>query len=229
MNEANLQPTPILDYGASEVQKVLALFGSRATSSREFLQRAHGHVSETMRPIYSIEETIPVSRLFELNQGSCSQRMACVEALARARGIATRVRALWLDRTFWYSRLPLLRFVLPKKGILMPWPQFFVDNAWLDFDEIYDSITHLAAQASHPFTNRGVSMFDAVQRSPVDFFAKSEKCGLPQFSLARVVIADGGYFDTRDACLRALEKRSWLGRLIFKLTYENKPVRRLPE
>ena len=43
-----------------------------------------------------------------------------------------------------------------------------------------------------------------------------------------VVIADGGYFDLRDDLLRALDKRSWVGR-IFKLTYENKPVRRLPE
>jgi hypothetical protein len=229
VKEANLQATPILDYRAAEVQQVLELFGPSTADAREFLRRAHNHVSKTMRAIYSIDETIPVSRLFTLNQGSCSQRMACVEALARARGIATRVCALWLDRTFWYSRLPLLRFFLPKKGILMPWPQFFVDNAWLDFAEIYDSIAHLAARAAHPFTNRGISMFDAVQESPVDFFGKSIPCDLPRFSLADVVISEGGYFDTRDDCLSALEKRSWLGRLIFKLTYENKPVRRLPE
>ena len=111
----------------------------------------------------------------------------------------------------------------------MPWPQFWIDDAWLDFAEIYRSVAELAAHAPHPFTNRGESLFDAVQHVPVDFFGKLEQCGYPTFSLARVVIADGGYFDVRDELLRALDKRSWLGRIIFKLTYENKPVRRLPE
>jgi Transglutaminase-like superfamily len=229
LNQTNLQSTAILDYRHPTVESVSASLASSSPSDRAFLQLAHGYIAKVMRAVYSIEETMPVSRLFQLNQGSCSQRMACLEALARSRGIATRVRALWLDRTFWFSRLPLLRLFLPKKGILMPWPQFWIADAWLDFDEIYGPVAELAARATHPFTNRGESMFDAVQHVPVDFFGKSEQAGCPAFSLAPVVVGDDGYFDLRDELLSALDKRSWIGRLIFKLTYENKPVRRLPE
>ena len=72
-------------------------------------------------------------------------------------------------------------------------------------------------------------MFDAMKDVPVDFFGKSEQCGCPTFSLARVVIANSGYFDLRDELLCALDRRSWIARIIFKLIYENKPVRRLGE
>ncbi len=229
MTDSNLLPTAILDYKHPEVQRVAALVSESTPGQREFLRGAHSHISKVMRPVYSIEETLPASRIFELNQGSCSQRMACLEALARARGIPTRVRALWLDRTFWYSRLSKLRLLLPKKGILMAWPQFWFEDAWVDMDEIYGSIATLAAGATHPFTNLGESMFDAVQHAPVDYFGKSEKAGCPQFSLAKVVAADGGFFDTRDELLRKLDKRTWLGRLIFKITYDGKPIHRLPE
>jgi hypothetical protein len=227
--DANLQPTEILDYPHPKVQGVTALLGCPPGDQRLFLQKAHSHISNVMRPVYSIEETMPASRLFELNQGSCSQRMACLEALARGCGIGTRVRALWLDRTFWYSRLPLLRPFLPKKGVLMPWPQFRVDGDWLDMDEIFGSTALLAAQARHPFTNRGESMFDAVRDTPVDFFGKAATCGFAQFSLANVVVGDDGYFNTRDELLSKLDKRTWVGRLIFNVTYSNKPVRRLPD
>jgi hypothetical protein len=224
----NLEPTAILDYKHPDVQRTLNLLHGTYEDKRAFIRQAHGHISNVMRPVYSIAETMPVSRIIELNQGSCSQRMACVEALARANGVPTRVRALWLNRTFWYSRLPLLRPLLPKKGILMPWPQFCINGEWVDFDEIYKSIPELAATAPHPFTNRGESLFDAVRHAPVDFLGKASSCA-PAFSLADVVIRDDGFFDTRDELLEKLDERSWMGRLIFKLTYENKPVRRLPE
>ena len=38
--------------------------------------------------------------------GSCSQRLAILESVARAIGVATRVRALLIDRSFWYPRFP---------------------------------------------------------------------------------------------------------------------------
>jgi len=228
VEDANLVHTPILDYLHRDVQAVMTHVEQSWPNLRAALQAVHRHIADVMRPVNSIEEDIPVSRLLRIHQGSCSQRMGCVEALARAFGIPTRVRALWLDRSFWYARLPLLRPVLPKRT-LMPWPQFWLDGAWVDFDEVYDSTARLAAHASHPFTNRGESLFDAIRHVPVDFLGKSEKSGCPAFSLARFVVGQDGFFDTRDQLLRELDSRSWFSRLSFRLTYQDKPVRRLPD
>jgi hypothetical protein len=220
--------TAILNFEHPDVQAVVARLGQTKPSPREFVRIAHTHLSDVMRAVYSIEETMPVSQLLGTNEGSCSQRMGCVEALSRGYGIPTRVRALWLDKSFWSYRLPLLRPVMPKRT-LMPWPQFYLDGQWVDFDEIYDTIAHLAAGSSHPFTNDGESLFDAVQHEPVDFLGKSVQCGKPMFSLTKFVAGDDGFYATRDDLLRELDRqRSWIGKLIFNLTYGGKPVRRLP-
>ena len=165
MDDANLKATPILDYKDARVQDVLAKLSAKQPAQRDFIRAAHRHLSDVMRPIYAISETQSASETMRVNGGSCSQRMACLEALARAYSIPTRVRALWLDKTFWAERLPLLRPIMPKKT-LMPWPQFYVNETWIDFDEIFDSIADLASHTTHRFTNAGESLFDAVRDQP---------------------------------------------------------------
>jgi hypothetical protein len=227
-NARNLVATAILDYTHTEVQSVLAHIGQSKPSPCDFVRMAHTHISDVMRPIYSIEETMPVSKLLRTNAGSCSQRMACVEAFSRGYGIPTRVRALWLDKSFWYYRLPLLRPVMPKRT-LMPWPQFYLEDRWVDFDEIYSTIAVLAEKSDHAFTNAGESLFDAVQHEPVDLLGKSAGLNAAKFSLTKFVVGDGGFYDTRDDLLAKLDnQRTWIGKRIFNLTYGGRPVRRMP-
>ncbi len=222
MDDLNLIATPILDYACPEIQQILARLDDAQLTPREFVQKAHQHLSDVMRPIYSVAETQSVAKTVQLNGGSCSQRMACLEALARAHGVKTRVRGLWLTKQFWKERLPLLQLIMPKT--LMPWPQFWLEDGWVDFDELFDSIADLALRVTHPFTNAGASLFDAIQTQPVDLLGKSAK-----FSLARFVASDAGFFNTRDELLARLDDRTWLGTLIFNLTYGGKPVRRVNE
>ena len=220
--------TAILDHTHPRVREVIGRLQEQVREPRAFLQAAHRHLTDVMRAVYSIDERLPASELLRINGGSCSQRMACLEALARGGGIPTRVRALWLERRFWFDRLPLLRRVLPRRT-LMPWPQFRLDGAWVDFDEIYGSTAALVARARHPFTNRGESLFDAISHVPVDFLGKAVACGRPEYSLSGLVAEDAGFFDTRDELVDRLERTTWMGRLLFRVTYGGRPVRRLPD
>jgi len=154
--------------------------------------------------------------------------MICLEALARGLGVATRVRALWLDKSFWYSRLPLLRNHLPQKT-LMPWPQFNIGSVWTDFDEIYAPLPELAAHPAydHPFTNAGESLFDAVRHIPVDLLGKLKNSSYAKYDIARFVVEDGGFFDTRDELYQMVgEQNSWLGSIVFNLLYGSRPIHR---
>ncbi len=222
MNDLTLRPTAILDYASPVVQQALSMLRAGNPEPRTFVQRAHTHLSDVMRPIYSIAERQPVSVTFSLNGGSCSQRMACLEALARAYGIPTRVRGLWLRKQFWKERLPLLQPIMPKT--LMPWPQFWLEDSWVDFDEIFDSVSHLCNLVSHPFTNAGISLFDAVRCQPVDLLGKTT-----QYSLQDFVVSQTELFDSRDALLDKYDDRTWIGTLIFNSIYGGKPVRRINE
>jgi hypothetical protein len=128
--------------------------------------------------------------------------MACLEALARAGGIATRVRALYVDGRFWFPRFPLVRVFLPRR-VLLVWPQFLLENHWVDFDELYASMSRLVVMSAGAFTNEGESLFEAVQHTPIDFFGKT--CGLAcaksEHNLSRFVVANEGTFDARDEVL----------------------------
>jgi hypothetical protein len=229
VNTPTLMATPILDYEVAAVRTLGTRLRGAGVSPRSFVQTAHGYLGSTLHAVYSIDEYQSASRTLATNRGSCSQRMACLEAIARAGGVATRVRAVWLAREFWFSRLPLLRLFLPRR-ILMPWPQFNLDDGWVDFSEIYGSTAELARAAPHPFTNRGESMFDAVAHVPVDYFGTATACGYPAFDLTRYVVGEDGIFDTRDLLLKEVyDKPTWGAKLLFHLTYEGRPIRRQPE
>jgi hypothetical protein len=194
----NLRATSILDFQHDAVQALVKDLTEPNQPERIFLQRSHQRLAQLLRPVYSVNELQSVSKTLELKQGSCSQRMACLEAVARAGGIATRVRALHVKGSFWYPRFLFSRPFIPKR-VLLIWPQFFIEGTWLDFDELYAPLAQLAAGA-RGFTNDGESLFEAVQKTPVDFLGKT--CGLacarPDHDLSKFILDDSGFFDTRD-------------------------------
>lgn len=172
---ANTAATAILDFHDVELQRLASEFAKAASTDSLRLRHAHRDLAQILRPVYSVDESRSASVTLRERKGSCSQRMACLEAIARALGIPTRVRALRVSGSFWYPRFPLWRAFIPR-SILLLWPQFFPGGSWIDFDEIHGPITHLAAASAGGFTNTGESLFEAVQHSPVDFFGKT--CGL---------------------------------------------------
>lgn len=228
--EANLSSTHILNHADPAVQSLVAQLSATQSAPRAFVQAAHRYLGEKMKAVYSIDEDRPASETLRLNTGSCGQRMALVEALARGYGVPTRVRAVWFDRRFWFSRLPLLRFFLPPRT-LMPWPQFYVDGSWVDLDELFGPIKEMAAntQVKHPFTNRGVSLFDAVRDMPVDLFGKLRGTPYASYDISNMVLEDGGIFQTRDELLAKEKKPGWLGRFLFNTLYGGRNIRRIQE
>lgn len=195
---ANLRATAILDCDAENIQAIAEKAREASEGDREFTQRAHLLLCELLRPIYSVNERQSASATLREGRGSCSQRMACLEAVARSGSVPTRVRALHVRGSFWFPRFRLSRPFIPKQ-ILLVWPQFFLDGAWVDFDELHSAIGKLA-ESSEGFTNEGESLFEAVRQTPVDFLGKT--CGLacakPSQDLSRYVTSDLGFFDTRD-------------------------------
>ncbi|MGW4799103.1 transglutaminase domain-containing protein [Nonomuraea sp. NPDC004297] len=93
--------TPILDWRHPLVQELSA---EAHGSERALLTAAHRLITTRVRPVYAMNEKQPASTTLRLGRGSCSQRLALLEAVARARGIPTRVRGLLLDGRFWQPR-----------------------------------------------------------------------------------------------------------------------------
>jgi transglutaminase superfamily protein len=204
-NPDNLKATAILDYTTSNVQELVNGLTRGGDVGIPLLRRAHLHLVSTLHPVYSVNEWQPVSTTLERNRGSCSQRMALLEAIARSVGIATRVQALELRGSFWYPRFSFLRRFIPNR-VLLVWPQFFFDNQWTDFAELHSSMESLVATAKSGFKNDGESLFDAVRDTPVDFVGRTCQmaCAKPEYDLSKFLVADRGLFDTRDDAFKTL-------------------------
>lgn len=198
--DANLLPTRILDYDCTEIRALAEGVGELAVSQRESLQLAHKEIARQVRPIYSVLETQSASATLKKQAGSCSQRLACLEALARANHIPTRVAAYWISEKFWYPRFRSYRFFIPKR-IMLVWPEFYVDESWLSADEIYASTEDTFSYSSSGFSNNDdETLFEAIDGTPIDFSGKAISCGCrnADLSLSRHVLASAGIFATRD-------------------------------
>lgn len=205
MNEqsasSHLQPTPILDSTHPLlVRFTQRLLAEQPASERGFLQLAHQRLSEQLTPAYTLRERQAASTILARGSGSCSQRMAVLEAVARCAGVRTRSHALWIDGRFWSTRFPRWRCVLPRR-VLLAWPEFFLDGRWIDFAELYGPLPELAERHQEGFTNAtGETLFEAVSRTAVDWYGQTRCLSIAaSCDLSGFVVADGGIFSSRDA------------------------------
>ncbi|GHI86781.1 transglutaminase domain-containing protein [Streptomyces xanthophaeus] len=244
-------PTPILDWrhprvtalvrrlaaqaggaggatGADEAAAGPAREAEAADPARqvEALYRAHRWISSAVRPVYSVQDERPVSEVLRLGRGSCSQRLAVLESVARASGVATRVRGLLVDGTFWYPRFPHLRRIVPDQ-VLLAWPEFRLGDpagpggpagSWLTVSELFGGLRPLDAGPGEGFTNAGAeTLFEALSRTAIDWDA-APACPAsgaasgpdadtgagagagagPACDLSAYVLTDLGHYDSRD-------------------------------
>ncbi|MFF2625270.1 transglutaminase domain-containing protein [Kitasatospora griseola] len=198
-------PTRILDLTHPRVRAAVDALGAppSAATAVEALRRAHHWIATEVRPVYSIDEARPVSEVLRTGRGSCSQRMAALEAVARSWGIPTRVRGLVVDGAFWYPRFPRLHALVPAQ-VVLAWPEFRLpgrtpDDPWLPISDLFaDTPT---AGTGTPFTNSGPeTLFEALSRTAIDWDATRSTCPTTAgpCDLSAHIRADLGHFDSRD-------------------------------
>jgi Transglutaminase-like superfamily len=176
--ESELAATAILDGQDPLVADLLARIRADGPAAGVgFLRAAHRRIEVIVRPVYSLNERQPASRTLRRRRGSCSQRLAVLEAVARAAGIPTRVRGLLVEGSFWHPRFPRARLLLPDR-VVLAWPAFHLDGTWIEAGELFGDLTDLAADPGSGFTNTtGETLFDAVARTAVDWNGQTSTPG----------------------------------------------------
>ncbi|MGW7074759.1 transglutaminase domain-containing protein [Streptomyces sp. NPDC054866] len=212
------EPTRILDWRHARVADLIRSVGAVPTGAPDSpdslgqlaaLRRAHGRIAATVRPVYSVHDERPVSEVLRRGRGSCSQRLAILESVARASGVATRVRGLLVDGAFWHPRFPHLRRLVPDQ-VLLAWPEFRfpeptpgrggATGPWLPVSELFGGLDELRERRAGGFTNAGAeTLFEALSRTAVDWDGATA-CGADAAScdLSAHVLDDLGHFDSRD-------------------------------
>jgi len=191
--QGSTAPTRILDHESVAITDLVVRSRAGASGGDDVavLEAAHSIIRAEVRAVYALSETTPASRTLTRGFGSCSQRLAILESAARSLGVSTRVRALLIDRAFWYPRFPRIWFALPDR-IMLAWPEFYVDG-WRPASELFGSI---GCRGGGEFTNDGSeTLFEAAGGCAVDWDGRSRGS---EYDLSRFVLSDFGYFTDRD-------------------------------
>ncbi|RKE17802.1 transglutaminase-like domain-containing protein [Streptomyces sp. TLI_171] len=203
-------PTRILDLEHPRVRAAVDRIGAEGGDAVAALRRAHRWIAVEVRPVYSVEENRPVSEVLRTGRGSCSQRMAVLEAVARSRGVPTRVRGLVVDGRFWYPRFPRLHRLVPRH-VVLAWPEFRVPGPvddpaagrWLPVSELFADAAGPDRSGGGGFTNAGPeTLFEALSRTAVDWdgtTATACPATAGSCDLSAHLLRDLGHFDSRDA------------------------------
>jgi hypothetical protein len=196
--EGSVLATRILDWNSPLVATLLSEPSIQAEIGIGRLRATHRLIAASIRPVYAVNDTQPVSRTLAHRRGSCSQRLAVLEAVARSSGIETRVRGILVAGSFWYPRFPHLRWAVPDL-VVLAWPEFMIEGAWVSVSELFGSIPELGA-CSTGFNNaERETLFDAISRTAVDWDGVSSKPGQASTcDLSAIVRDDLGYFSSRD-------------------------------
>jgi hypothetical protein len=214
-------PTAILDHRSAEVTALVGRASEAAMSAeaRAILQAAHRIIAAEISAVYALDETVPASRILARGRGSCSQRLAVLESVARAIGVRTRVRALLIDASFWHDRFGPARWVLPD-AMLLVWPELPLDPRqpgalpredadatdgsgadarWASAAELFGPI---GCRGGGAFTNTGSeTLFEAAGRCAIDWDGRADA---PDADLSRFVREDFGRFTDRDEAFDVL-------------------------
>jgi hypothetical protein len=202
VSEGNLRPTSILDHEHQHVRALVRRVKTSSPASRAYLQAGYQVLREAVCPVYTVDELQPTSVTLAKGRGSCSQRFACLESMARAAGIGTRVRGLWVAGRFWNRRFRVAMPFIPLR-VLLAWPQFHLDGAWVSVEELFESPASLAERNPRGFANDGETLFDAIDHVAVDFGGKTAACASGACDLSGFVVGDAGVFESRDELFAA--------------------------
>jgi transglutaminase-like putative cysteine protease len=194
----HLRATTILDFEQQIISDLARKLSRQNQSQREYLQAAHKTLSREISAIYTLDERQAASTTLGKGVGSCSQRFAVLEAMARAGSIPTRVRGIWVAGRFWSPRFRVSRPFIPRR-ILLAWPQFYVEDRWMGAESIFGAVGKLAREHPERFANNGESLFDAIEHTAIDFDGQTRSCPGAQCDLSQFVIGEAGMYATRDA------------------------------
>lgn len=190
------EPTRVLDWGSDAVAALDGQLGDGGLSARDWLRKAHAEVIAVVRPVYALNDLQPTSKTLHRGRGSCSQRLAVLESLARRRGIRTRVEGFAVDGAFWYPRFPRASWLVPDR-VVLAWPEFHIDGKWLAVGDLFNADT----ASPVVFTNASEeTLFDAIGRTGITW---SGDCADGSCDLSGHVLENLGFFDDRDALFEA--------------------------
>lgn len=151
MEKRYLKRTPLLNYDAPTIQRLIADRGWQAGSAYERIGSAYSFVKDEIRFGYNTKDALPASRVFADGYGQCNTKSTLLLALLRALGIECRLHGFTIHKSLQRGVVPELVYALSPDDILHTWVEVKHEERWLNLEGfILDAPMIRTLQAAFP-------------------------------------------------------------------------------
>lgn len=151
MSHDYLSETPLVDYQAPSIQKLIAQRGWAELSEGERIGAAYDFVRNEVLFGYNSDDALPASKVLADGYGQCNTKGTLLMALLRALGIPCRFRGFTIDKGLQRGVVPELVYPLAPRNIIHSWVEVQYRSEWLELEGfILDQDVLSALQAAFP-------------------------------------------------------------------------------
>lgn len=151
MNDQYLVQTPILDFNAAEIQRLIEDRGWGFLPPSERIGAAYRFVRNEILFGYNSRDDLSASAVLTDGYGQCNTKGTLLMALLRALGIPCRLHGFTIDKQLQRGVVPELVYPLAPKSIIHSWVEVYYDENWINLEGfILDDRVLLSLQTAFP-------------------------------------------------------------------------------
>ncbi|MGH1452470.1 MAG: transglutaminase-like domain-containing protein [Paracoccaceae bacterium] len=151
MSHDYLSDTPLLDYHAQAIQRLVAHRGWADLPKGAGIGAAYDFVRNEILFGYNSDDALPASQVLASGYGQCNTKGTLLMALLRALGIPCRFHGFTIDKSLQRGVVPELVYPLAPRNIIHSWVEVEYEGKWLDLEGfILDQDVLSALQAEFP-------------------------------------------------------------------------------
>jgi hypothetical protein len=151
MTDQYLSQTPLLDFEATRIQRLIADRGWLSLSQTDRIGAAYDFVRSEILFGYNSDDALPASSVLADGYGQCNTKGTLLMALLRALGVPCRFHGFTIDKRLQRGVVPELVYPLAPANIIHSWVEIQHEGQWLELEGfILDAPVLAALQNAFP-------------------------------------------------------------------------------
>lgn len=197
MTENHLQKTPLLDFAASPIRRLIETEGWLELPAFGRIGAAYTFVRDRIAFGYNSGDNIPASAVLADGYGQCNTKGTLLMALLRALGIPCRLHGFTIHKALQRGVVPELVYGLVPDSVLHSWVEVYHAGRWINLEgfildrPFLNALQERFGSAGNDLCGFGAGT-DCLSAPPVDWIGEDtyiQKTGIN---------ADLGVFDSPD-------------------------------
>ena len=126
--------TALLDYGDSEIGRLVASRGWQQLPERKRIKAVHDFVRDEIRFGYNASDDLPATEILQQGYGQCNTKATVLMALLRGVGVPCRLHGFTIDNALQKGAIPAWLHRLAPAEILHSWVEVRYEGRWLNLE-----------------------------------------------------------------------------------------------